>query len=119
MADATLSEITDRILQKLYVLPAGETAEATDSVLVQDVIVSVNEELRDDELCYWSDAAFPKSIKEAFCDYICCRLTGDYPTEKNLAKYGGEQNRISYKRVLAGLCESRERIDRPTKADYY
>ena len=119
MADATLSEITNRVLQKLSVLERGEPAEAEDAALVNRIIVSCNEELRDKEICYWSDSAFPRAIEEAFADYVACFAVGDFPSPKNQAKYSGEGNENRFLRKLAGLASSRERIDKPTKADYY
>jgi len=119
MADATIQEIAERVLQKLSVLERGETAEHADQLLVMGIIASVNEELRDDEICYWSDEAFPQSIKEAFSDYVACFTVGDFPSQKNKAKYEGEANENRFLRKLARLSSSRERVDRPTKADYF
>jgi len=119
MADATIAEMSTRVLQKLSVLERGETPEAEDDTLVRSIIVSCNEELRDKEICYWSDTAFPQSVKEAFADYVACFAVGDFPSPKNQQKYQGEQNENRFLRKLAGLAASRERIDKPTKADYY
>jgi hypothetical protein len=119
MADATLAQARNRVLQKLSVLERGETAEAEDSALIESIIASVNEELRDLEICYWSDAAFPQAILEAFADYVACFAVGDYPSQKNQQRYGQPQSKVMYRQDLARLCSSRERIDKPTKAVYY
>lgn len=118
MADASLSEITTRILQKLSVLERGETAEAEDDALVDSIVLSVNEELRELEICYWSDSAFPQAIKEAFCDYAACFCVGDFPSQKNLQRYGGEPNKDAFRATLRRLTASRERVDKPTRAEY-
>jgi hypothetical protein len=50
---------------------------------------------------------------------VACFAVGDFPSPKNQQKYQGEQNENRFLRKLAGLASSRERIDKPTKADYY
>jgi hypothetical protein len=119
MADATLAQTRNRVLQKLSVLERGETAEAEDAALIESIIVSVNEELRDLEICHWTDAAFPQAILEAFADYVACFAAGDFPSQKNAQKYGQPQSKGMYRQDLARLTSSRERIDKPTKADYF
>lgn len=119
MADATLAQLRNRVLQKLSVLERGETAEAEDAALVDSMILSVNEELRDLEICYWSDSAFPQSILEAMADYVACFAVGDFPSQKNRDRYGQPQSKMMYRHDLARLASSKERVDKPTRADYF
>jgi hypothetical protein len=118
MADATLNEVIARTLQKLSVLEGGETAEAEDVAKLTAIITACNEDLREREICHWSDAAFPQAIKETFCDYVACHAVGDYPSAKNLQRYDDAKK----ERTLADLrrlTASKERVDKPTRAEYF
>ena len=78
MADSSLADMRNRVLEKLFVLIAGETATAEDTATVEKVIVSTNEELRENELCYWSDSATPQALVEHLAAYYACFLANDY-----------------------------------------
>lgn len=117
MASATLSDVVERVLQKLSVLEGGETVESEDNTKITAIVTSCNETLRTLEICHWSDAAFPQDIKEAFCDYVACHAVGDYPSSRNLQRYDDAKK----ERTLADLrrlTASKERVDRPTRAEY-
>jgi hypothetical protein len=119
MADATLSEMANRVLQKLSVLERGEVAEAEDAALIGAVILSVNESLREKGVCYWSDAAFPKAILEALAEHVACHAECDYPSSRNLQKYGGEDKKRMTLAELRALTASQERVDAPSRAIYF
>lgn len=78
MADASLALVRNRTLEKLFVLIAGETADAEDAEIVERVIANTNEELRENELCYWSDSATPQYLVECLAAYYACFLANDY-----------------------------------------
>lgn len=120
MADATASDVTTRVLQNLSLLPGGETAEAEDAALVLSFIISTNEELRELEICYWSDAAFPQAILNAFARYVSCHAADPlYPgNPQGAAAYRAthEANSLAQLRVLAA---NRMRVDTPTFGLYF
>jgi hypothetical protein len=118
MADATLAQIIERVLQKLSVLEGSETAEAEDAAKITAIVTACNEDLREREIAHWSDAAFPQAIKETFCDYVACHAVGDYPSSKNLQRYDdGKKERTLAD--LRRLTASKERVDKPTRAEYF
>lgn len=118
MADATAAEVIQRVLEKLSVLETGETVEAEDSVKVGAVLVSVNEKLRDMEIAYWSDSAFPQSIKEDLAYYVGCHVAEDYRGTQ-----GGERFRQANEaRSLANLraiVAPMKAVTSPTRATYF
>lgn len=120
MADATLAELTDHVLQELSVIPGGDTAEAEDAAFVQTRITSVNEELRELEICYWSDTAFPQHIKIPLAIYVACQcasaLYPGAPAEAMQFKLANETKALNR---LRALTMSKERVDKPTRAEYF
>ncbi len=120
MADATLSEMTNRVLQKLSLLAGGETPAAEDSALVQAGILAVNEKLRDLEIAYWTDEAFPLAIKEDLAAYVACHVAPELlPAAPELALAYQQRNEDRALANLRRLTASRERVDKPTRAVYY
>ena len=118
MADATLAELRNRVLQKLKVLQAGETAEAEDSALIEGLVVSVNEKLRDLGIAYWSDSACPQSMLEDLATYVACHAADDYMDGE--AAYAFRQTyEPTAERNLRRLVQSGERFNKPTRAEYF
>lgn len=118
MADATAAELRARVLQKLKVLQAGETEEAEDAALIDDIVVSVNEKLRDLGICYWSDSAFPQSVLEDLAMYVACHAAGDYMDERETQAFR-QANEPRAELNLRRITQSRERFEKPTRQDYF
>lgn len=121
MADATLAEMTTRVLEKLFVLIAGETAEAEDSATAQKVIVSTNETLREDELCYWSDSATPQHLVEVLAGYYACFLANDYmdAVEATAFKSDPDTGMKASMRTIRSLVAQRPRVAEPTRSTFF
>lgn len=118
MPDATLAELRNRVLQKLKVLQAGETATAEDVTLVEGIIASVNEKLRDMQVAYWSDSACPQAVLEDLAAYVACHAAGDYMSEQEAQGFRQVNEPVS-ERNLRKLVQSRERFASPVRADYF
>lgn len=118
MADATLAEVRNRVLQKLKVLQAGETPESEDSALIEDVIASVNEKLRDLGMCYWDDDATPQSVLEDLAIYVACHAADDY-MEGNAAASFRKTYEPAAEHNLRRLVQSSDRFNKPTRAEYF
>jgi len=118
MADATLAELRNRTLQKLKVLQAGETAEAEDVSLIEGIVASVNEKLRDLQICYWSDSACPQSMLEDLAMYVACHAAGDYMDEKETQAFRSANEGLA-ERNMRRLSASRERFDKPVRQEYF
>lgn len=118
MADATLAELRNRVLQKMFVLQAGETADAADAALVEGVIASVNEKLRDMEIAYWDDSGCPQAVLEDLSVYVACHCAGDFMDTPEAERFKDSNER----KVLMALREitaTRKKIVEPTRATYF
>lgn len=118
MADATLAEMRNRVLEKLFVLIAGETAEAEDTATVEKVIASTNEELRENELCYWADSATPQHLVEHLAAYYACYLANDYMDAGEAQTF----IRLHFDRAemkIRELTATRKKIVEPTRGTYF
>lgn len=118
MADATLAEMTTRVLEKLFVLIAGETAAAEDSATVQKVIVSTNEELRENEICYWDDSGTPQHLVEHLAAYYACFLANDYMDASEAAAFIQAHEQKSMMKIRE-LTAQRKRVSLPARGTYF
>lgn len=118
MADASQATLCNRILEKLFVLIAGETADAEDSATVNKVIVSVNEQLREKEIAYWSDSACPQTVLEDLAAYIACFLANDYMDAGEAAAFRQDHLRMSLAN-LRELVATTKRVTEPTRTVYF
>lgn len=118
MADSTIAELRIRALQLLHVLEGAEVADAEDATLVDGVILSTNEKLRDLGVAYWTDSAFPLAVKEDLAMYVACHAAHDFmsATEALGFRQANEERALG---ELRRLTASRERVDRPTRAEYF
>lgn len=118
MADATLAEMRNRTLEKLFVLIAGETAEAEDTATVEKVIVSTNEELRENEICYWSDSATPQHLVEHLAAYYACFLANDFMDAQEAAAFKQDNEAKAMFRIRE-LTANVKRIATPSRGTYF
>ena len=121
MADATLAQVRNRTLEKLFVLIAGETADATDTEIVERVIANTNEELRENELCYWSDSATPQYLVEWLAAYYACFLANDY-MDAGEARIFKEDRRTGLDACMAKIREltaTKRRVDNQTASLHF
>ena len=118
MADATQAELNTRILEKLFVLIAGETAEAEDVATVDKVIVSVNEKLREEELCYWSDSACPQHLVEDLAFFMACHLANDYMDATEAKAFRADHLDSSLKNIRS-LTATRKKVTVAVKSTYF
>lgn len=118
MADATQAQLAQRILEKLHVLQAGETPDTADDALVDRVIVSVNEQLRENEIAYWSDSAIPQAVLEPLAAYIACSCAGDFMDEAAAQAFRQSHEGVSL-RKLRELTAGRKRFDEPVVGTYF
>lgn len=118
MAALTLTAMVNLVLEKLGVLESGETAEAEDGAKAQAAILRVNEKLRTREIAHWSDAAFPEDISDDLAVYAACHCADPF-----LGKAGGAAYRAANKTEafaeLKRLTSSKERVDKPTQAEFF
>ena len=121
MADFTLAQMRNRVLEKLGVLIAGETAEAEDVTTVETVIANVNEQLRDDEICYWDDSGTPLALAETLGAYYACFLANDYMSPQNAAGFKSDPltGIDACERKLRSLTANRKRVVEPTRGTYF
>ena len=121
MTDFTLAQMRNRVLEKLGVLIAGETAEAEDVTTVETVIANVNEQLRDDEICYWDDSGTPLALVETLGFYYGCFLANDYMSPQNAAAFKSDPltGIEACKRELRSLTATRKRISTPARGTYF
>lgn len=118
MADATLAQVRNRVLEKLFVLIAGETADAEDAATVEKVIVSTNEELRETGLCYWSDSATPQHLMEHLSAYYATYLANDYMDAVEAAAFV-QANQKKAEMKLRELTAAQARIETPTRNIFF
>jgi len=118
VADASLATLRNRVLQKLKVLSGADTANAEDSTLVEGVIASVNEKLRDKSICYWPDSATPQAVLEDLAAYVACHCAEDFMSDGEATAFR-QKNEDRAEAQLRRLTSSNERVDRPTRADFY
>jgi hypothetical protein len=118
MADATLATMRNRTLQKLLALVAGEVANAEDAALIDGVIANCNEDLREREICYWSDDATPLALVETLAAYYACHIANDY-FEPTQARAFRTDHMESSMRRLRELTATRKRVDTPTRATFF
>ena len=104
MADASLATLRNRVLQKLKVLAGADTANAEDTALVEGVIASVNEKLRD--------------VLEDLAAYVACHCAEDFMSDGEATAFR-QKNEDRAEAQLRRLTSSNERVDRPTRADFY
>lgn len=114
----TLAELRNRTLQKLKVLGASQTATAADAALVDAAIPSVNEKLRDREICFWTDEAVPESVFEDLAAYVASHLASDYMSEQEAQAYRAANEAASLME-LKRISSSRPRSYVPTRQDYF
>ncbi len=118
MADATLAQMRNRVLEKLFVLIAGETADAEDAATVEKVIASTNEELRENEICYWSDSATPQALVEHLAAYYACFLANDYMDAQEAAVFVNSHEAKALAKIRE-ITATRKRVATPTRATYF
>lgn len=114
MADLTLDEVSNRVLQKLFVLVAGETAEAEDEALVQTVVTNINEQLRQKKICYWENDATPEHLTEDLVRYYACFLAEDYMDEAEASSFVGKYQESSLAK-LRELTAFQKKVDEPAR----
>ncbi len=118
MADRTLAELRNRVLGRLKVLAAGEVADAADTVLIEATIADVNEKLRDKQICYWADDAYPSAIFQDLAWFVACHCADEYMDEGEASAFRAKNEDRSLAE-LRRLTASTERTDAPTRADFY
>ena len=118
MADRTLAELRNRVLGRLKVLTAGEVADAADSEFVEATIADVNEKLRDKQICYWEDSAYPSAIFQDLAWFVACHCADEYMEEGEASAFRVKNEDRSLAE-LRRLTASAERTDVPTKADFF
>jgi predicted alpha-1,6-mannanase (GH76 family) len=121
MADYTLAQMRNRVLEKLFVLIAGETAEAEDVATVEACIAAVNETLRQDEICYWDDTGTPEHLVEWLGQYYACFLANDYMDAGEALTFKNDPNTgmKACIREIRALTALRKRVDEPTRALHF
>jgi hypothetical protein len=118
VADATLALMRNRVLEKLFVLIAGETAEAEDAEIVERVIVSVNEDLRENEICYWADSGTPQHLVEHLAALYACYLANDYmDAQEAMAFRADNEAKAMFK--IRELTANVKRVATPSRATYF
>ena len=118
MADRTLAELRNRVLGRLKVLAAGEVANAADTAFVEATIADVNEKLRDKQICFWEDSAYPAAIFQDLAWYVACHCADEYMSEAEASAFRAKNEDRSLAE-LRRLTASTERTDMPTRADFF
>jgi hypothetical protein len=118
MADATLAQVRNRTLEKLFVLIAGEVAEAEDAEIVERVIVAINEDLRENEICYWSDSATPQQLVEHLAALYACYLANDYMDANEASAFKADHEAKAMFKIRE-LTANVRRVDTASKGTYF
>ncbi len=118
MADATLAEMRNRVLEKLFVLIAGETAESEDATTIETVIANVNEELRENEICYWSDSATPRALMEHLAAYYACFAANDFMDAQEASTFRQDHEQTAMFKIRE-LTAGGKRVATPSKGTYF
>lgn len=114
MAVKTDSECVTLILQKLFVLESGETADADDVTLATTSFDSRIEWLRDEGVCYWNDDEIPVAAFDALAEYMtyyCAVL----PFEERVPYKGASDMGLRDLRKLSAKAAEGP----PVRADYF
>jgi hypothetical protein len=103
MATETDAEVQTRVLLKLKLIVAGESAEAADLSVVNDVFDSRIEYMRDEGVCWWANDEVPMSVCDPLAEYLtfyCCSEFDINPAEYQVRSQIGERDlrRLSAKR---------------------
>lgn len=115
MADATATQLVQRVLEKLHVLVDGEVATAGDTALVTAAIVAVNEKLRDKGVCHWTDTAFPQSVKEDLAMYVACHCAADFMGSEAGGAFDQRHRGMAEAELRSLTATSRGRVDMPPR----
>ena len=121
MADATLAEMRNRVLEKLFVLIAGEVAESEDATTIETVIANINEELREDELCYWDNSATPRHLMETLAAIYACHAANDFMDAQEAAAFRSDRlvGIDAAMMRLRDLVATKRRVGTPSKGTYF
>jgi hypothetical protein len=116
---ATKADIRNRVLQKLGVLAAEETAQSADAELVEGVVDAVHAELEGEGLVSWTVETVPNNIKESFATLVAYRLVSEgsdfgvpADTKQSLMMAGEPAMRRIRRQVSPGWSGA------PTEAEY-
>lgn len=75
---ATINDLAKRVLQKLQVLAAGETASAEDQELIVTKLKAVHEYLRTEDLLRWTWQDLPAYAEEPYVMMAAFLAQEDY-----------------------------------------
>lgn len=74
----TTAELAARVLERLRVTGAGETASAEDAATVSNYYATSFAELQVSDFVYWDQADIPDEAFEALSDLLAGRLGSDF-----------------------------------------
>jgi hypothetical protein len=116
---ATKEDIRNRVLQKLRILAAGESATAEDAVLVEGVIDALHAELQEEQLTSWTISAVPDQFSEHYAAIVASRLAlgGDFEVADKHAERLALGELMGW-RTIRRLTSSGWSGD-PTEAEYF
>lgn len=74
----TTQDLAQRVLERLKVIPNGETPDDADATSVKDYYANIFGEIEDDGLTFWEQTAIDDRAFEALADFIAGRLAPDF-----------------------------------------
>lgn len=115
MTTKTNSDIRTLILRKLHVTQGAQAPEAEDETLVQDVMDSCVEYLRDEGVSWWADDAVPLQAADALAEYVAGFAAPNFvPEEMNAYAQMSMRGERRLRRLSAKASEGA-----PVRAVYY
>lgn len=88
----TQSELVDRVLQHLFVLPGGAVANSEDSAFVTNAITGVMAELAELGLAYWDVSAIPDAVANGLTIMVAADCARVFAAE-NADRYIADRER--------------------------
>ncbi len=78
----TTQQLATRVLERLKVIAAGDTPDATDAQSVKSMYAGTFEELKVSDIPYWDTEAIPDEAFEALADFVAGRIAPDFGKER-------------------------------------
>ena len=112
MANLTRAQMVDRVLQRLNVLGAGQSAPAADSTLVGEIVDSIYNQFRARGRAPFAISAFPEWAQEPFIAIFSYHAAPYYGTRHPVSDLKtGENDLVKQLRT--------HNQGNPTRAKYY
>lgn len=79
---AVQADLMRRVLRHLFVLRAGEDAEADDAAVVNEAIVSAHQELQTLGLAYWDLTDIPEDVMPGLIRFVAADVAHQFAPDQ-------------------------------------